>query len=116
MAAIKAVAVLAKNESNITGYVLFTEDRRKKETIITVHFENVPYGQHGFHIHKFGDLREGCHSLCAHYNPHNHDFFSLHIKKTHTMNIEQIFSAVVIAIALSVLLRPTQLTGNESGS
>lgn len=71
MAAIKAVAVLAKNESNITGHVLFTEDRRKKETIITVHFENVPDGKHGFHIHKFGDLREGCHSLCAHFNPHN---------------------------------------------
>jgi len=71
MAAIKAIAVLAANELNITGHVLFTEDRRKKETIITVHFENVPGGKHGFHIHTLGDLRAGCDSLCAHYNPHN---------------------------------------------
>ena len=27
--------------------------------------------KHGFHIHESGDLREGCKSCCAHYNPSN---------------------------------------------
>ena len=26
---------------------------------------------HGFHIHETGDLREGCKSCCAHYNPYD---------------------------------------------
>ena len=26
-------------------------------------------GLHGFHIHTYGDLREGCKSACDHYNP-----------------------------------------------
>lgn len=31
-------------------------------------------GLHGFHIHQFGDVREGCQSMGGHYNPdgHNH--------------------------------------------
>ena len=26
-------------------------------------------GEHGFHIHEYGDLSDGCNSACAHYNP-----------------------------------------------
>lgn len=28
-------------------------------------------GPHGFHVHTYGDLREGCKSACDHYNPTN---------------------------------------------
>lgn len=28
-------------------------------------------GLHGFHVHQYGDLREGCASTCSHYNPTN---------------------------------------------
>ena len=29
-----------------------------------------PYGVHGIHIHKCGDLTKGCLSACEHYNPY----------------------------------------------
>ena len=28
-------------------------------------------GLHGFHIHQYGDLSEGCKSGCSHFNPFN---------------------------------------------
>jgi Cu-Zn family superoxide dismutase len=64
-------AVCVFQESKIKGYVLFNEDKVKKQTKITIHLKNVPLGKHGFHIHSSGDLREGCKSLCAHFNPYN---------------------------------------------
>ena len=31
--------------------------------------EGLSPGLHGFHVHRSGDLRGGCESACAHYNP-----------------------------------------------
>lgn len=64
---VKAVCVF---NDGIKGYVHFQEDLETRETIIKIRLENVPKGIHGIHIHETGDLRMGCKSLCAHYNPH----------------------------------------------
>ena len=64
-------AVCVFQESKITGFVHFIENKEKKHTEIHINLKNVPTGEHGFHIHETGDLREGCKSLCSHYNPHN---------------------------------------------
>jgi Cu-Zn family superoxide dismutase len=45
--------------------------RNKGNQRITLHakFTKLPGGDHGFHIHRAGDLRgEGCHGLCEHYH------------------------------------------------
>lgn len=36
---------------------------------ITLALDNLPSGLHGFHVHRCGDLSQGCASLCDHYNP-----------------------------------------------
>ena len=63
-------AVCVFQDSRIKGYVVFKEFKEQKKTGIHIYLENVPKGRHGFHIHESGDLREGCTSLCSHYNPH----------------------------------------------
>jgi superoxide dismutase, Cu-Zn family len=36
---------------------------------VTADFTRLPAGEHGFHIHRAGDLRgEGCKGACAHYH------------------------------------------------
>ncbi len=69
---IEAVCVLTNViDKNIKGYILLKEDLEKKNTKITVNIQGLPKGEHGIHIHRTGDLRESCKSLCAHYNPFN---------------------------------------------
>lgn len=64
----EAVAVI--QNSKIKGYVLFTQ--RSNLVRITIELDGLKNNRKlGFHIHETGDLREGCKSCCAHYNPHN---------------------------------------------
>ena len=61
-----------------------------KETIIKLNLKNVPQGKHGFHIHTTGDLREGCKSLCSHYNPHNKTHGDIKSKNRHVGDLGNI--------------------------
>ena len=89
---IEAVCVLTNTSSKINGYILFKEDLKKKDTIIELHLKNVPKGSHGFHIHRTGDLREGCSSLCSHYNPHNKNHGGPDSKERHVGDLGNIKS------------------------
>ena len=87
---IEAVAVITNSSKNVQGYVLFTEDLKNKGTIIKINLKNVPPGKHGFHIHTTGDLREGCKSLCSHYNPHNKTHGDIKSKNRHVGDLGNI--------------------------
>jgi Cu-Zn family superoxide dismutase len=68
----KAVALLLQEKRDgfkQIGVVTFVEDLEKKETVIKVVADGLVPGKHGFHVHRTGDLRNGCKSLCSHYNP-----------------------------------------------
>jgi Cu-Zn family superoxide dismutase len=68
------MAVAVFNKINIKGEVLFSDTTRG----VRVHafFTHLPEGEHGFHIHKAGDIRgEGCKAACDHFHvgePQNH--------------------------------------------
>jgi Cu-Zn family superoxide dismutase len=68
-----AVAV-AVFDTMVKGTVVFKDSAAG--TIVTALFTQLPSGQHGFHIHTNGDLREeGCMGACAHFHkgpPCNH--------------------------------------------
>ena len=49
------------------GYVLFRSIAGGVK--VECHLQKLPRGPHGFHVHEAGDLRLGCRSGCAHYNP-----------------------------------------------
>ena len=81
---VKAVAVL-QGEAGIRGAVTFEELPRRCTRYATnnctryatnnctirivVDVYGLQPGPHGFHIHRAGDMRQGCDSLCDHFNP-----------------------------------------------
>lgn len=59
----KAVAVLDTPE--VQGIVLFFQEG--PDVRVEISIKRCPFGNHGLHIHKAGDLRQGCKSLCDHW-------------------------------------------------
>lgn len=66
----EAICVLTNNLYNIRGNIKFIKIKKNLIKII-INIEGLKPGYHGIHIHKSGDLRKGCISLCEHFNPYN---------------------------------------------
>lgn len=61
----QAVAVF--DTRSVKGDVVFTNTRNGVVVVAT--FTQLPGGEHGFHIHRAGDLRgEGCKAACDHWH------------------------------------------------
>lgn len=64
----KSVSVLVENDNKITGKIYFSEIK-KSNLKINYEIYGLTDGKHGFHIHEYGDLTDGCKSACSHFNP-----------------------------------------------
>jgi len=81
-------AVCVMTYGKITGHVEFREQAGRVK--ITIDLQRVPPGKHGFHIHTTGDLRDGCMSLCGHYNPHHKSHGDKSSKERHVGDLGNI--------------------------
>lgn len=62
--------MIAVFTGKIKGTVIFTE-KSTDEVIIDINLTGLKKNhKHGFHIHQYGDLSDGCESMCAHFNPY----------------------------------------------
>lgn len=68
-----AVAVL-KGDSGVAGTVYFKQSASGGPVTITGEVKGLSPGEHGFHIHEYGDSTNGCISAGPHFNvnPSNH--------------------------------------------
>lgn len=90
-----AIAILNQNKDNISGYVRFSPHK----TGLHIHYDikGLKDGEHGFHIHEYGDLSEGCTSACSHFNPDNCHHGGLDSKTRHAGDLGNIVSKDKIA-------------------
>uniref|UniRef100_T1IQZ1 superoxide dismutase n=1 Tax=Strigamia maritima TaxID=126957 RepID=T1IQZ1_STRMM len=69
--AINAVCIFM---GNLIGSVIFLQQQNLDGVVhVSGEIRNLSPGEHGFHIHKFGDLRNGCLNASSHFNPFNKD-------------------------------------------
>jgi len=52
----------------VSGTVYFIQRGLLIDIVLDLH-GLTPNGYHGFHVHTYGDLTDGCNSACAHFNP-----------------------------------------------
>ena len=62
-------AVCVVDMNGITGSVHFRQKISSAKVHVTYEIHGMADGDHGFHIHQYGDMTEGCKSACAHFNP-----------------------------------------------
>jgi Cu/Zn superoxide dismutase len=53
-----------------SGEILFTQPNPGAPVLVTGNVTGLSAGQHGFHVHLKGDMREGCESAGPHFNPY----------------------------------------------
>jgi superoxide dismutase, Cu-Zn family len=109
---LQAVCVLSIGK--IKGYILFTETQNKDKVRVILDLKDVPKGKHGFHIHRTGDLREGCSSLCSHYNPYNNTHGGRNSTERHVGDLGNIEPDESGHVQLSFLDSHLRLRGDTS--
>ena len=107
-------AVCVFQSSNITGNIILREYKNKKITEIIVNLKNVPEGPHGFHIHESGDLREGCTSLCSHFNPFNKNHGGPDDTDRHVGDLGNIYASKSGIVKTTIYDKKVKLTGKNS--
>ncbi|VDD95593.1 unnamed protein product [Enterobius vermicularis] len=63
--------MVLQDKANIKGDVFFTQEKEGGVTEVEGQIEGLKPGKHGFHIHQYGDLTQGCVSAGPHFNPFN---------------------------------------------
>jgi Cu-Zn family superoxide dismutase len=87
---LKAIAVLAENPDKVTGTINFIQKGKNLE--IKYDIKGLTDGDHGFHIHEYGNLLDGCTTAGGHFNPHNKNHGGLTSKERHAGDLGNIKS------------------------
>lgn len=62
-----------EHSDKVKGNIVMMQKTSGGPTVIKGTITGLKQGEHGFHVHEFGDLSKGCESAGAHYNPDNVD-------------------------------------------
>ena len=81
-------------------------------TLIRGTISGLEPGEHGFHIHEFGDMSDGCKSMGAHYNPDGVDHGDL--QQGHVGDLENVVANEDGVAKFSITAPRVDLIGDRS--
>lgn len=95
----------------VKGQILFMQ-QPDGPTLIKGRVTGLEPGKHGFHIHEFGDLSDGCDSAGPHYNPDDVDHGD--IDKGHVGDLGNITADTSGVADFTMVANRVDLTGERS--
>ena len=108
---VKAVVQLEHVEGDNTGAIVMKQEP-DSPTIIRGIIKGLTPGKHGFHVHEFGDLSDGCASAGGHYNPDNSEHGGL--SDGHIGDLGNIVANEDGIAKFKIVARRVDLTGERS--
>ena len=108
---VKALVKFEHTEGDVQGIIKMKQDPGKP-TIIRGLIKGLEPGEHGFHIHEFGDLSDGCASAGGHYNPDGVDHGD--IDKGHVGDLGNITANEKGEARFKIVARRVDLSGDRS--
>tara|TARA_A100001011_G_scaffold314575_1_gene332749 strand:+ start:2098 stop:2652 length:555 start_codon:yes stop_codon:yes gene_type:complete len=107
--------VIAQSElmhsDKVKGTVLFMQ-APGTPTLIKGTISGLEPGLHGFHIHEFGDMSDGCKSMGGHYDPDNVDHGDL--TQGHVGDLENVLADDKGVAEFSIVAQRVDLIGERS--
>ena len=107
---VTATSVLVHSDK-VKGIFLFKQ-KSGGPTMIVGQVTGLEPGLHGFHIHEFGDLSNGCESAGAHYNPDGVDHGDL--EKGHVGDLGNIEADTSGTAKVEIIAKRVDLIGDRS--
>lgn len=107
------VAAMCRLEhgDNVKGLVLLMQ-AKGTPTLIKGWVTGLEPGKHGFHIHEYGDLSQGCESAGGHYNPDSVDHGDL--ETGHVGDLGNITASGDAVTKFSIIANRVSLMGDRS--
>jgi Cu-Zn family superoxide dismutase len=103
----KAICILKGDKVNgITTFV-----QTKTTTTIHVKLSGLTPGPHGFHIHQYGDQRNGCTSMGPHYNPFDKEHGGLRGTNRHVGDLGNLIADKKGKVNTVIKSKSVKLTG-----
>ncbi|KAI9542357.1 Superoxide dismutase [Cu-Zn] [Dissostichus eleginoides] len=109
----KAVCVL-KGAGEASGTVFFEQENDSAPVTLTGEIKGLTPGEHGFHVHVFGDNTNGCISAGPHFNPHNKTHAGPTDENRHVGDLGNVTAAADNVAKLNITDKMITLAGQYS--
>ena len=100
-----------QHSDTVKGTVLLMQ-KPGTPTMIKGRIEGLTAGEHGFHIHEFGDTSEGCKSMGGHYNPDGVDHGDL--EEGHVGDLGNVTATEDGVADFTIIAKRVDLMGDRS--